>query len=455
MSDDPARPAPTAAMVPAVVPVVVPATTPGTAFVPPPPAGTATPTTQPPPLGPGPRRVLLTSMLVMNLFLFATYAGVIAILLPAQVAELDPARKTANFAVVTGVSALFTLFAQPIAGALSDRTRSRFGRRTPWIVAGGVAGGLLTVCLQFAPTLFWITLVWVVAQIALNALQGPLSAVIADRVEGGHRATASAFVGVGTAAGATLGIVVAGRLLAHLGLGYLTFGVLVAVVAILFALVNRERPVRDSARDPFSWGDFAKGFWIDPRRHPDYAWAFAGRFAMILGYQVISSYQFYILTDYVHLDVSRAGAVAGTLSLCSLVTTVLGTLVFGRLSDRLSRRKVFVFLATVVMGLGIVIPLAAPTITGMVVYSLVVGIGYGAYVAVDLALMVDVLPSSGDAARDLGVLNVATNIPQALTGVVAATLLAVFHGDYAAVFVWSAIAVGASSLFVLPIRSVR
>jgi MFS family permease len=408
-----------------------------------------------PPMDAARRRTLLGSLLAVNLFLFATYAGVIVILLPAQVAELDPAHKAENLAVVTGISALFTLFAQPIAGALSDRTRSRFGRRAPWIVAGGVAGGLLTIALQFAASLFWITLVWVVAQVALNALQGPLTAVIADRVEDRRRATAAAFAGVGTAVGATVGVVLAGRLLGHLGLGYLAFGVLVAVVAVLFTVLNRDRHSFGGPRDPFSLGRFVKGFWVSPRRHPDFAWAFAGRFAMILGYQAVASYQLYILTDYVHLAPADAGATAGTLSICSMVTTVAGTLVFGRLSDRLGRRKVFVFVATLVMGAGVAIPLVAPTVAGMVLYSLVVGIGYGAYVAVDVALMVDVLPSTGDAARDLGVLNVATNIPQALTGVIAATLLALFHGDYAAIFVWSAVAVLASSLFVLPIRSVR
>ncbi|WP_432506428.1 MFS transporter [Kineococcus arenarius] len=406
-------------------------------------------------LDPRRRRTLMGSLLATHLFLFATYAGVVVILLPQQVAELDPVRKAANLAVVTATSSVFTLFAQPIVGAFSDRTRSRFGRRSPWLVLGGIAGGLLTICVQFAPSLFWITAVWVLAQVALNALQGPLSAVIADRVEDTHRATASAFVGVGTAVGATAGVVLAGQLLNRLGLGYTLFGVLVAVFAVLFAVLNRDTASTGLRPAPFAWGAFAKSFWISPRRHPDYAWAFAGRFAMILGYQAVSAYQFYILTDYIGLDAGRAGTVAGLLSLCAMVTTVVGTLVFGRISDRLNRRKVFVFLATIVMGLGVVIPLISPTVVGMVLYSLVLGIGYGAYIAVDLALMIDVLPSGGDAAKDLGVLNVATNVPQALTPPIAALLLLTFDGDYAAIFVWSALAVVVSSLFVLPIKSVR
>ncbi len=186
-----------------------------------------------------------------------------------------------------------------------------------------------------------------------------------------------------------------------------------------------------------------------------YAWAFAGRFVMVLGYQGVQAYQFYILTDYLGLAPADAGGVAGLLSLASMITLVLGTLVFGRLSDRLGRRKMFVFTASVVMAFGIVIPLLFPSVPAMIVYSLIVGLGYGAYSAVDVALMIDVLPSQGDAGRDLGVLNVATNIPQALTPVVAAVLLAIFAGNYASIFAFAAVMVLLSSVLVFPIRSVR
>lgn len=401
------------------------------------------------------RRRLVVSLLFSNVFLFATYAAVIAILLPQQMAELDEANKVANLAIVTGTSSFFTLFAQPIVGALSDRTRSRWGRRTPWLLVGGAGGGVLTIVLQFAPGVLWVTVVWVTAQVLLNAFQGPLSAVIADRVDRGGRATASAFAGAGTAIGGTVGIVVAGQLLSRLGLAYGIFGAGILLASVLFVVINRDADSRALPIGPFSWLAFAKGFWVSPRKHPDYAWAFAGRFVMVLGYQGVQTYQFYILTDHLGLDPVDAGGVAGMLALCSMVTLVFGTLVFGRLSDKLGRRKVFVFTASIVMALGIAVPLFVPTVPAMVAYSLIVGLGYGAYSAVDVALMIDVLPSQGDAGRDLGVLNVATNIPQALTPVVAAVLLSVFAGNYASIFGFAALMVVLSSVLVFPIRSVR
>lgn len=401
------------------------------------------------------RQRLMVSMLVANFFLFATYAGVIAILLPQQLAVLDEGSKIANLAIVTGTSSFFTLFAQPIVGAFSDRTRSRLGRRSPWLLVGGVGGGVLTIVLQFAPGVFWITVIWVAAQVLLNAFQGPLSAIIADRISRDGRATASAFAGAGTAVGATVGVVLAGQLLAQLGVAYGLLGLGMIVVCVLFVVLNRDTDSRSLPIGRFHWGAFIRGFWVDPRKHPDYAWAFAGRFVMVLGYQGVQAYQFYILTDYLGLAPADAGGVAGLLSLASMVTLVLGTLVFGRLSDRLGRRKMFVFTASIVMAFGIVIPLLFPSVPAMIVYSLIVGLGYGAYSAVDVALMIDVLPSQGDAGRDLGVLNVATNIPQALTPVVAAVLLAIFAGNYASIFAFAALMVLLSSVLVFPIRSVR
>ncbi len=98
--------------------------------------------------------------------LFATYGGLIAILLPTQILLLDEKHKVANLAIVTTTSFVFTLFAQPIAGALSDRTRSPFGRRIPWMVLGALVGGVLLLGMGSLQDLIWITVFWVVIQVA-------------------------------------------------------------------------------------------------------------------------------------------------------------------------------------------------------------------------------------------------------------------------------------------------
>lgn len=416
---------------------------------------TAPPDGQSPTVVGAQRKTLLWSMLIMFTVLFATYAGVIAILLPAQVEQIDPANKVNNLAIVMSASSFATLFAQPIVGAFSDRTRSKLGRRSPYILIGAVIGGLLLMGMPTLHSILFITIAWVVTQISLNALQGPASTIIADRFEMNSRGTASAMMGVGTSVGMTIGMVLAGQLVTKLGIGYTVFGGAVIVVAFLFVFFNRDYSSKNMDVEPMHWGKFVKSFWVSPRKHPDYGWAFAGRFVMILGYQAIQAYMLYILIDYLGMTTEDAGQWAGILAVITAVTMVVSTLTAGKLSDKLERRKIFVFSASMFLAGALVIPVVFPNTTGMMVYAALAGLGFGAYSAVDMALMVDVLPSQGDAGKDLGVLNIATNIPQALSPIIAAFLLGTFGGNYAAIFIFAIIMVAASSFLVLPIKSVR
>lgn len=402
------------------------------------------------------RNTLMASLAISYLGLFMTYAGLVAILLPQQLANLDAARKVGNLALVTSISAVATIFVQPIVGAFSDRTRSKLGRRAPWLLFGGIGGGICTIVLQFANSLFWIAFAWVVIQVLLNAFQGPLSAIISDRIESDSRGLASAMTGVGMSLGGTLGIIVAGQLLSRLGVAYSFFGVLVIVICVLFVVVNPDSQSGNPiVTEKINWKAFFKSFWVNPVRHPDFAWAFLGRFFMVLGYQAVTNYQLYILTDYIKVDAAGCGMVVSVLSTITMVTTLLSTLVAGHFSDKLGRRKMFVGVATVFVAGSICIPLTLPTIGGMYVYGGLLGLGYGAYSAVDMAMMVDVLPSREAAGKDLGVLNIASNIPQALTPLIAAALLSAFADNYTVIFIYSAAAAILSVLFVFPIKSVK
>ena len=407
------------------------------------------------PQSPPPTRALLPSILVTSLALFATYAGLIAVLLPNQVALLDESQKVQNLALVTTVSFVFTLFAQPIVGAFSDRTRSRLGRRAPWMLGGAVVGGVFLLGLGSLTSLLWITVFWVIIQVALNALQGPLSAITPDRFPRSRRGTASAMAGIGVQIGSTLGVMAAGALAANFGVGYTAFGIAVIAVAALFVVVNRDWSSKDAAIEPWSWRAFLAGFWINPRRHPDFAWAFAARFLFILGYFVVTAFQLFILTDYIGLSLADANGTIGLLALAALVPTFASILVAGWWSDRIGRRKVFIYTASVIMVAALAIPLVMPTVTGMILMSVVNGVGFGLYMACDTALMTEVLPGGGAAAgKDLGILNVATNIPQAMSPAIAGVIIASF-GGYPMLFVFGIIAVIAAALVLIPIKSVR
>ncbi|KJL36764.1 MFS transporter [Microbacterium azadirachtae] len=398
---------------------------------------------------------LLPGLLAASLTLFATYGGLIAILLPSQIAVLDPAHKVQNLAIVTTTSFVFTLFAQPLAGAFSDRTRSRFGRRAPWMVMGALVGGILLFGMGSLQDVFWITVFWVAIQVALNFLQAPLTTITADRFPRAKRGGASAMIGLGTQLGMTVGVMIAAALGAQIGIGYSVFGIAVIVVTVLFVVFNKDWSSKNAAVAPFRWGPFFRGFWINPRKHPDFAWAFAARFLLILGYFAVTAYQLYLLTDYIGMSLAEAQGATLTLTLIPLVPTMAAIALSGWWSDKVGRRKVFIYAATVVMVIGLSFPLMMPNMTGMIIMSVVNGIGFGLYMSVDAALMTEVLPSEGtDAGKDLGILNVATNIPQALSAPIAAVIIGSF-GGYPMLFVFAMVFAVLAAIVTAPIRSVK
>lgn len=401
------------------------------------------------------RTKMVTTLLVSSTVLFATYLAAGSVLLPAQVQNLYPNDKETKLAIVTSISSFATLFVQPIVGALSDRTRSRFGRRAPWMIGGAVLGGIM-ICLIpiLGVNVGFIALCWVLAQVSLNGYQGPLTATISDRLDPSYRGTASAFLGVGTTVGMTLGIVVAGLLVTQLGLGYAIFGIAVIVFAFLFVLLNPDKSSKDLHVEPFHLGTFLKGFWISPKQHPDFGWAFAQRFVMFLGTMGIVGYMFYILTSYLELSQAEAGVFMGLQSMIYAASSVVATFIAGPLSDRLQRRKIFVFIASLLIAVGVAMPLLFPSKLGIILYAIIAGAGFGSYMAVDVALVVDILPNPEDAAKDLGIINIANNVPQMLAPIVNAILVRM-TGGYSALFIWSMIIVVLASFLVMPIKKVR
>jgi MFS family permease len=298
---------------------------------------------------------------------------------------------------------------------------------------------------------------WVMAAVAYNSMQPAMTTVIADRFPAEARGVVSGIVGAGMTAGLTAGTVVAGYLAGARGLAYGLFATAIAVSCLAFVVLNRESPATERPSKPFRLKEFLKSFWIDPREHPDFAWAFAGRFTIYMGYQAIAAYLLYILQDYIGLSPDRANIAIANMAIVTLVFLVLSSLISGYLSDKFQRRKPFVFLSSFVMAAAMVLPLAAPNLNGMWAYAALIGIGYGMFMSIDMALMTQVLPRStvGDEGKDLGVLTTAVNIPQIISPVMAAVLLNSFGKNYAVLFIAAIIFVVASSLCVLPIRSVR
>lgn len=370
-------------------------------------------------------------------------------------AQYDAARAR-SISLMMSIGSFFTLFAQPVVGVISDRWRSAFGRRAFWIVAGAIGGAVFMVGLRYSSTIALLTVFWTVGQVSLNFMQAPLSTTVADRVPENRVGMVSGLSGVGMMAGFTGGSVVAGLLFNVLGLDtYFVFALAVVIGSLLFVTFAKDRSSKDLEVEPFDWVGFFKGYAIPLRDH-DFRWTWIARFFMFFGYTAVSNFVLYILQSHIQpaLSASKANETFAMLSLAALPGQLIMMLIAGRLSDLVGRRKPFVIGASAFIAAIMFIPILVPALPAFYVFYILLAASYGMYMAVDVALFIDVLPDKEAAGRDLGVANVASNIGQMLAPVAAGQIVALTAG-YSALFIMSIVAVAVSAAAIIPVKKVR
>lgn len=401
------------------------------------------------------QRRLMPWLLIINAAMLTGFSGFIVIFLPDQIQQIDAANKVGNLAIVSAAASVGAVIVHPLIGAVSDRTRSRFGRRSPWLVIGGATAAVFMIAMTFTTELWSVLVFYVILTLGLNTIGTAQSAVVPDRLPREQFGAASGALAVGATIGMGLGVGLAGVFADSIGIGYPVFGAIVLAACVLFTIFNREdSSLEMPSEQPFDWRRFLASFWVSPKAFPDFWWAFGGRFLLILAYQSVQAYLLYILRDYVGLSDAESTALSMPLTATMLVGALLTAYVTGRMSDRMDRRKIFVLLSSVIMAAALVIPLISSSVAAMFAFAVVFGLGYGIYLSVDAALMNEVLPAADAAAKDLGILTIATTVPQALTPLLVWALYSL-TGGYTSVFIAGIVFALAGALTVLPIKGVR
>jgi MFS family permease len=292
---------------------------------------------------------------------------------------------------------------------------------------------------------------WCAVQTLLNASSAALSAGVPDQVPTDQRGTAGGYIGVALIVGVAVGTglaVLGGTTTA----GYLACAAFMLVAAVPFLLMRRDSAIDRSQRPPWDRGAFLRGFWIDPRRHPDFAWGWLTRFLINLGNSIALLYLFFYLQDAVGVPDPETGVLIATA--VDLGFMLIAVVLAGMWSDRVGRRRVFVVAGGVLMAAASFMIAAWPSWTGVLVAAAVLGLGFGTYTSVDFALLTQVLPSSTDRARDLGVLNIAASLPQVIAPVIAAPIVTGL-GGYPVLYAVAGVVGLAGAVLVYRIRSVR
>ena len=374
-----------------------------------------------------------------------------------KVAALHPGNSAATFGLIAACGALLTFLSIPLVGAWSDRTTSRYGRRRPWIIGGGILLAIGLVFLAEAKNIPMVVIGVLLSETAVGVMQAALAAIIPEQIPLQQRAIGSAMVGIAPLLVGFLGQILVTQL-RNQEVSYICLAVTSLVLLLVFAcLVLRDPMVRD-VPPAFKLKNMVTSFWVNPRRYPNFGYTWLSRFFVFFSYTTLTNFVFFYLRDAVHYSQIFPGAtLTQGQQIFFLIFTpviVISSLLCGVLSDRVQRRRVFVIGSCVLIALGLLALTVLPTWTGVLIGDVILSIGVGGYLSSDLALASLVLPTIRDSGKDLGILNTAIFLPMVIAPIVASAILGATQ-SYTVLFGLLTVAAVLSAISILPIKGIR
>jgi len=395
----------------------------------------------------------ITGFVIAQVGAYVSFLPLLQILAPLKAAALAPASKHELVSLIALLGAIAAASTNLLVGFLSDRTRGRWGRRRPWIVAGAILAAASYALVDLANSPLTLLASILVFQVAFNLAFAPLQALIPDRVPDRQKGWVSAMASLGLPLGQIIGAVLVGMLVHDMAGRFMALAAIVLVALVPFALAIRD-PLAPATAPPrlsalrFSW----------PRFTADFGFVWVGRCLVLTAFSLGQIYLLLYLQETFATHVAKGWTPEAEMARMALVFGVVNAatgIAAGRASDLFSRRKAFVFGGAVVLG-GAMLGLAVAHGWLAVAISYgVLGCGAGCYFAVDLALIAQVLPSASTVGRDLGVINLSNTVPQIAAPAMAAVLLAAPNASIRWVFALAAVLAILGAGMVLPIRRVR
>lgn len=381
----------------------------------------------------------------------------IIVTLPMRVRQIDPQNYVADLSSILAAGALLAMLANPFFGRLSDRTTSRFGMRKPWLLVGVAAGFVGFGILAFIPSIPAIAVGWCLAQVSVNILLAITTALLPDQIPAEQRGRISGYLSMCMTVAPTAGAFLAKQFVEAPAWMFLAPAVIMALGALNLALVLKDRHMESGSVPPYSVGDFFRSFWVDWLKHTDFSWIWLSRFLRFFSLAILMSYQAYFVADHLGMNREQTSAIIVMSTIINAVMGVIGANAAGILSDFFKRRKTLLTLASLTYAAGLV--LLAFADSEMIFYVAIgfTGIGHGAFIALDFAVVSEVLPDAEtQSAKNLGVFNMANALPQSIAPALAPMLLSLGGGNnYAALFLAAGFTSIVAGFLVQLIKKVR
>ena len=398
-------------------------------------------------VGPG----WIAAVVIVHIGINVGFFAPIQVLLGLHAEALDASQKNAILSLVTGVGAAVSLVANPLFGALSDRSTSKFGRRIPWVFFGTICAALALLLMSTAHTVSTLVIGWALTQAAGNAALAAIFAAIPDKVPVEQRGMVGGLVALGQTCGSLIGAVIGMVAASNLVFGYAIVATAVAICSIPFVLMRQDVALPKGALEPLKPLEFLRSFWINPVKHSDFGWAWLTRFLLYLGCQLCLVYLLFFLQDAIKHPEPAQGVLVLTAiyAFCVIFSSVIS----GKLSDKDGKRKKYVILSSVIVAAAAGVLTFATSFTTAIIAAVLLGIGFGAYLAVDFALLTQVLPNADSRGKDLGMINIANSLPQVVAPLIA-WLAVTWFGGYPTLFLCSVVISLLGAVLVRQIRSV-
>lgn len=389
------------------------------------------------------------------------YIACVTLFLPAMIQELDSENKVALVALFSTCAMIAAALSNMVAGALSDRTRSRFGKRTPWIVGGSFFFMLSMIAAGLAPNITVLLIVWIFGQIALNFIVAPMVAWIDMAHESKQGVASSAYGGLGLTLGNNGFVVLGAYFLGQFRMGFILFGIITFIGTMITVFIVKEPSNKDEIilteedndKHNMNFRDTVKILLPKWSIGRDYYLALIGKILQGVANFAITGYLLYIMTDFLQQGDEQTQVTIQLLNIIMLIFGILCGLLAGPLSDKFKLLKIPVAASTIFLGIGAISIYILQNEASIMIYGFFAGLGMGIWNSLDNLLNLKIIPDKDYVAFFLGVYNLGASLTQAISPVLAAVVISLF--GYEGIFIMSFIFAIIAGICIMSIKKVR
>jgi MFS family permease len=347
--------------------------------------------------------------------------------LALRIQELAPGHEEI-LGYATGIAQTVFILTSPFIGIWSDRTRSRIGRRKPFIIGGVLVGLVGLAIIGVSPNIPLMIVGWTIGMLGWANVGSTVLFIQADQLPDEQRGKVSALTGVAAQVSAIVGIgVVYSVVNVSQFLVFMLPGIVGAILAMFFVFFGTDADSRhlDLPSDRISIKKVFGAFVFNPRKYPDFGWNWLGRFIFFVGLYFNTAFGTFFYSQRLGLPIAEIAGLVAIIGLLGIVAAVVGAIGGGWLSDKLGRRKLFVGIGAGLFAVGAIIEATAYSMPSLILGAVLMNLALAAFGAVDQAIVMAILPDRSEAGRYMAVVQFAQKIPSAFAPILAAAVITI------------------------------